>query len=215
MCSLRLAWLKQATIRVHAKNQIDDVKSMKNMKLILAMVGAAAMLATASAYAVGLTVTFVEPADGGGNVAVTWSAGWGAGTLGFPTVEGATFIGRDGTLANAQSAAGLILYWEDASKTILSDYITLSLVGGGLAQATWTLGLVSDTDGTVLTTGAGIDVIESPGIMNTPVTLTTQDGTQMSINVQLQSDPVPDGGLTAMLLGMGLLGLGWVRRMVK
>jgi hypothetical protein len=26
---------------------------------------------------------------------------------------------------------------------------------------------------------------------------------------------VPDGGLTAMLLGMGMLGLGWVRRMVK
>ena len=26
---------------------------------------------------------------------------------------------------------------------------------------------------------------------------------------------VPDGGVTAMLLGMGMLGLGWVRRMVK
>jgi len=26
---------------------------------------------------------------------------------------------------------------------------------------------------------------------------------------------VPDGGMTAMLLGIGLLGLGWVRRMVK
>jgi len=31
-------------------------------------------------------------------------------------------------------------------------------------------------------------------------------------NVKLQ---VPDGGLTAMLLGMGVLGLGWVRRIVK
>lgn len=26
---------------------------------------------------------------------------------------------------------------------------------------------------------------------------------------------VPDGGVTALLLGMGMLGLGWVRRMVK
>lgn len=53
--------------------------------------------------------------------------------------------------------------------------------------------------------------------LNQALTPPTLSGGAQSFIIQTPNltPPVPDGGLTAALLGMGLLGLGWVRRMVK
>ena len=182
---------------------------MKNMKFFLAM-AAAALLVPVNAHAIlTATVTFTEAPNETDPIVVT-SSGF-TSPLSTTSPEFAFFIGTGGTLG---TGSGYIAYWEDAAHTILSDYVTIEVVSPP-TPSQWRIGFHSNTEGATLALPTGFtllaDVTETAGMMNTPVTL---GGQTIIVGVDSGVD-VPDGGLTAMLLGMGMLGLGWVRRMVK
>ena len=78
------------------------------------------------------------------------------------------------------------------------DQLTLNMAAGG--PLTFDFGSY-----TVEVTALGLD----------PINRGNLGPTTHEVKATFVLHQVPDGGLTAMLLGMGMLGLGWVRRMVK
>ena len=103
----------------------------------------------------------------------------------------------------------------------LSDTLTLTLnvYAGGLFSATSTF--VSDVEGIPLTPlGLGLNthtLVETGGLQYVDLTYNTGSGTlnfNPTMELGFQSDAAPDGGVTAMLLGVALVGLETLRRKV-
>lgn len=132
----------------------------------------------------------------------------------FPATETMTF---QGTPLNVPSTDGGVVYEllePNGGGGSLSDYL-LVWWQGGVVHGTFTSD-VGEGDAVPPELPTGIQI-------NTVVTVMEQSENEFQpfsgLNIFVENDidpaPVPDGGITALLLGMGSLGLGFLRRALK
>ena len=166
-------------------------------------------------------LNFIEPV--GETLPVTIDAkNWFSILLSSGGVESGTFIGVGSSLAVGSAFNFNWNIYEDATFTQLSDTLTLALnvVSPGLFSATSHFS--SDVAGVISPVGTVGDpnthsIVETGGLQYVDLTYNTGSGTldfNSVMDLGFQSDAVPDGGVTAMLLGVALVGLETLRRKV-
>jgi hypothetical protein len=188
------------------------------MKKILCLVGAVALgISALSTYAQSSPVSdWMIVWDGHHNVVASAvatesdelarGAGWVYYVPGVPIDP--TMFGKFSTVLE-----------EGTTSPLLSDVFGVALGGPG---ALYTLAFSSDTETVPVPYGQipppGPVYQEPGGPWDATMYLDLglrQQGWTAQFGSDVPMPGVPDGGATALLLGFGVLGLGWVRRMVK
>ncbi len=177
------------------------------LMMIMAIgVFSAARSATATAY-----INFIEGPTETSLVNITYT-GWDYNSVGVDTSEVATFRGLL-YLGNIGNGTFNILLYEPNS-TVLSDYVHVAGTTGqdatGRYFTVFDFTFASDTEGTVLSppapgTKGDVSATETGQLQVFPL-----DGLPIQIGIQsdLESVSVPDGGMTILLLGAAISGLG-------
>jgi hypothetical protein len=187
---------------------------MKKSLVGLVSVAVLAMVTTASAIPVSFSVSGFGPVSPGGSADVVRLDPY-ADTLNLTVGIAATstinnlyfYVGDSGTLT------GDFSFNASRSMTVNLDNQTLTQSGTLLVRL--------DVDHVVLDPGVTTTFAFGSYLLDvTPLGLTTDSfGVGGSGNYNVQADfllrQVPDGGMTSMLLGMGMLSLGYFRRLVK
>lgn len=165
------------------------------------------MAMASAAFAVPMTPASIGP---GNSWDVSWNDGNYSGaydmvkftiTSGNATFDNVASVnGTLGTLANGDLSSTVnIAFGPSGTTTMLLSFADPPPVSGGVQVS-----VLYDEGGNLLT-GSGfnwqwLDLPENQSITE---------------GVGWEYLPVPDGGMTALLLGMGMLGVGWVRRIVR
>jgi len=102
-----------------------------------------------------------------------------------------------------------------ASRTMSIDSGNGTVIQNGLLIVRSDADTLSLDPGATVSFNFGTYVIDVTPLGQGPYVRGNLGTTSYDVNAEFVLHQVPDGGLTAMLLGMGMLGLGWVRRMIK
>jgi len=175
--------------------------------------GLAVASANAGQYVLGMNFVVSHPTtiseigvnDGGAALASTETVGIFDDLTGSLVGSEVVFGPGEGTQVgntDFESVTPFELFPGDYSVITISAGGLLPGQGGGLTGGNSYQNLGGDVDlpgGNRFNSGTGLDVL--PG-----------EGSGYGNPVALVDPPAPDGGLTAMLLGVSLAGLGWARR---
>ena len=187
------------------------------------------------------TITDGSAGDGNSNVgAVTWVGSVGAWTLNVDTGSTKPYVGSVSSpqmdlsfLAGSNAAGTLTITFTDWGFVVPNGQVNDMINGNsnvagtvtdnviknwGLASAQniVTLGPLNDLSFT--STGSGHVVLGAQAVPNDSLSIQvviTHNGAGLTSGDKLVTVPVPDGGTTAVLLGLGLLGVGFVARRFK
>lgn len=191
---------------------------MKNKWITIAAVAAAAFCLEGVANAVPISgdITFAGGVDlntDSAGTATEVTAWTGAGGVGSPVV-----ISADGSFSGitAGSAATFTAPWFFNSGAVASlwsvDGFTFNLTSSSIVfQGGHPAGVLVDGIGTVTGPGLAASPMDWSFSVSDPSASTTYGAI---FSFQAAAGSVPDGGTTAMLLGMGILGLGLLKRLM-
>lgn len=219
------------------------MKNRLNLKLAIVAAGLLGVAASQNAAAITLDFASITGANvsfqngnfvfnnngAGYSLGITGSTGVGNSVGDFGSISGVYNIGNITTLGALQTApvtgSGTMLI-NDGSLNMTGTVVWDTIATYGVGTTINVLGTLNLTGITYTGTQSDLLALAAAGSgfeaitlqFASPQTLTALKAANSAVRTSFSGNitsAVPDGGLTAMLLGMGMLGLGFVRRMVQ
>ena len=123
-----------------------------------------------------------------------------------------TLAGYNPASETITSANAVFTFWDNSSRFDQGESFTVTMAGDNLSHGSFS-GVLSLGDSVVNAWG----ILDSTGVLSYTVSLTSNFGTEFwltnaNLTAQSTSRSVPDAGATALLLGLGVIGILGAKR---